>query len=353
MSTAEPSKTSLIMRAHEGGKLSRKQAILLEQKIAADPEDLDSRVSLLGYYHRSTILTWSGFLFSSLHGKSIHQDKYLQLIRWFVENHPTGSEAGLPEMYPPFGFEVSFANTLRELWLKNIDEFPENARVLGNAASFFHHTDQELSENLVRKAKELQPDNPYWDGRLSQLDSIRAVGRPELVHSALAQKEAEIDKSERVNPYDLGDLAQLAFAAGDDDKAISAAQRLLAVGKERNDKRSDYGNAVHDGNCILGRVAFRRGDVVSAKEFLLNASKSLGSPSLDTFGPVMDLAQDLLNHGERRVVIKYLWGCHRFWNGILSTPLVLLWITAITLGIRPRLNNVGNLPESMNKSVTQ
>lgn len=171
-----------------------------------------------------------------------------------------------------------------------------------------------------------------------------AVGRPELVHSALAEKEAEIDKSERVNPYDLGALAQLAFAAGDDDKAISAAQRLLAVGKERNDKRTDYGNAVHDGNCILGRVAFRRGDVISAKEFLLSASKSLGSPSLDTFGPEMDLAQDLLSIGERKIVLQYLCGCHRFWNGFLSTPLLLYWSAEIILGFKPKLNSVGKLP---------
>lgn len=161
----------------------------------------------------------------------------------------------------------------------------------------------------------------------------------------------EIEKSKRVNPYDLGDLAQLAFAAGDDEKAVSTAQRLLALADERNDKRSDYGNAVHDANCVLGRVAFRRGDVKSAREFLLNASKSPGSPSLDSFGPEMDLAQDLLNHGERRVVIQYLWGCHRFWNGLLSTPLVLLWSMSIVFGFRPRLNSVGRLPESISNSV--
>lgn len=344
MSGKEGSRTSLIVKAHEGGKLSRKQAIALERKVEQDPTDLDSRVSLLGYYHRSTILTWSGFLYSVFHGKSMHQEKYLQLIKWFVEHHPGSLEAGLPEMYPPFGFEASFASSMQTLWLKNIEEFPENATVLGNASSFFHHTDKEMSETLVRKAQELQPNNPYWDGKLSQLDSLRAFGKPELLDSALVEKEAEIEKSKRVNPYDLGDLAQLAFAVGDYEKAVSAAQRLLTLAQERNDKRSDHGNAVHDSNCVLGRVALWRGDIVSAKEFLLQASKSPGSPSLNSFGPEMDLAQDLLNRGERKVVLDYLWNCHRFWNGLLSTPLVLFWSAAITLGFRPKLNSVGKLP---------
>lgn len=346
MTESTNSMTSMILKAHEGGKLSRAEAKVLEEKIDLDQEDLDSRATLLGYYHRSTILTWSGFLFASLYGKSKHQEKYLNLIRWVVEMYPSSFVAGLPEMYPPFGFDSGSQHLLKSMWLKNVEECPSDTNVLRNASSFFHHTDQQVCEALLRKANELEPENPYWNGRLAQLDSIRASRDPDLLHSALCQKEEEVEKSPRINPYDLGDLAELSFAVGDFEKAASTALKLLKLASERADRRNDYGNAVHDGNCVLGRIAFAKGDVSAAKEFLLNASRSLGSPSLNSYGPGMDLAQELLSCGERKVVLQYLWGCHRFWNGLLSTPLVLFWSMAIILRFKPKLNSVGRLPKA-------
>jgi tetratricopeptide (TPR) repeat protein len=335
--------------AHEGGKLSRNQAALLEQKADADPADIDSRVSLLGYYHRTSLLSWSGFISVVIRNKSNNDERYLSLIRWFVENHPNRPEAGLIEMCPPYGLDASVLQDLEELWTKKIEEHPGDVVVLSNAASFFHHAARNFSksEDLIRQAQELDPDNPYWPGRLSQLDRLRAKSRPELVASALSKKEDEIEKSERVNPYDLGDLAELAFAVGDYDKAKTAAEHLLALATaDRDCARSDYGNGIHDGNSILGRIAVRDGDIGTAEQFLGKASRSPGSPSLNSFGPDMDLAQDLLDRGKRRSVLNYLWHCHRFWNGIHGTPFILLWTALISIGMKPRLNSVHTLPES-------
>ena len=338
--------TTELMRAHRGGKLSRKQATLLEQQVDAEPNDVKSRVSLLGYYHRSSGLSWSGVLWSAFRGNSIHQRRYVDLITWFVEHRSQSIEAGLPEMYPPLGFDESVSKTLKELWEKQIAKSPTNVVVLCNAASFFYHTDKVVSEELLRSAQELDPDNAYLAGRLSQLYMVGSKRSSELLTRALSEKEAQIEKSSSVNPYDLGDLARLAFANHDYEKAELAAARLISSATERHDSSSDYGNAIHDGNSALGRIAVQRGDISAAKEFLGKASKSAGSPVLCTFGPDMDLAQDLLEIGERKAVIDYLWACHRFWNGFCGTFPTMLWILLISVGFKPILNRVRSLSES-------
>ncbi len=177
-----------VMRAHRGGKLSRKQVTLLEQKVMADPSDVKSRVSLLGYYHKSSILSWSGFFSSVFLGASIHQRRYVDLVTWFVEHRPQCIEAGLPEMYPPLGFDEPVSKHLKELWEKQIAKFPTNVIVLCNAASFFHHIDKVVSAELLRSAQELDPDNPYIAGRLSQLYTLESQRSPELLAGALSQK---------------------------------------------------------------------------------------------------------------------------------------------------------------------
>ncbi len=348
MAAAPEHATALVANAHEGGKLSRNQAALLEQKADADPTDLDSRVSLLGYYHRTSMLTWSGFLSVVIWSKSKQHERYMSLIRWFIENHPNRPEAGLIEMCPPYGFDRTVSQELETLWLRKIEEYPGDLGVLSNAASFFHQATRNFgkSDELLRQAQELDSDNPYWVGRRSHLDSLRAKGGSEFVLSALSTKEDQIEKSVRVNPFDLGELANLAFAVGDYDKARMAADRLLSIASTGHDFDDlDYGNGIHDGNCILGRIALREGDIDTAEQFLGKASRSPGSPSLNSFGPRMDLAQDLLDRGKRRSVLNYLWQCHRFWNGISGTPFILLWTALISVGMKPRLNCVGRLPE--------
>ena len=51
-----------------------------------------------------------------------------------------------------------------------------------------------------------------------------------------------------------------------------------------------------------------------AKSHLIKAGNSPGSPQMDTFGPNMALARDLLLVGEREVVIEYFRLCRKFWD---------------------------------------
>ena len=75
----------------------------------------------------------------------------------------------------------------------------------------------------------------------------------------------------------------------------------------------NYGNAVHDANQILGLIRLREGNVDAAKLYLLRAGLTPGSPQLDSFGPNMVLARELLQRGERLVVAEYVDLVAAFW----------------------------------------
>src|SRR5262249_2765955 len=95
--------------------------------------------------------------------------------------------------------------------------------------------------------------------------------------------------------------------------------------------RWNYGNAVHHGNLVLGLVALRKDKLEDADAFLLKAGETPGSPPLNSFGPNMYLAQELLKKGRKEAVIKYLNLCKKFWN----RPELSRWIDDVEAGKSP------------------
>ena len=111
----------------------------------------------------------------------------------------------------------------------------------------------------------------------------------------------------------LRSAAEGALALGNDLDADSKAKELLELA-ERYKTDWNYGNAIHHGNLIRGRVAMKAGDVASAEAFLLAAGRTPGSPQLSSFGPNMQLAAELLAAGARDAVLQYLEDCKAFWK---------------------------------------
>jgi len=112
--------------------------------------------------------------------------------------------------------------------------------------------------------------------------------------------------------YMLDEVTKAAVRAGAFDKAAEYAQELLSEAAKNADD-PNYGNAIHDGNTVLGRVALRQGNVGKARMLLLEAGRTPGSIQLNSVGPDMTLALELLEKGERDVVLQYFALCRRFW----------------------------------------
>lgn len=95
----------------------------------------------------------------------------------------------------------------------------------------------------------------------------------------------------------------------------------------------NFGNAVHKGNLTLGRVALRAGDIEAAKKFLLEAGRAPGSPQLNSFGPNMTLAKELLEKGEHDAVLEYFQLCAAFWE--MDRGRLREWSPLVEKGVIP------------------
>jgi len=103
-------------------------------------------------------------------------------------------------------------------------------------------------------------------------------------------------------------LAKAALAAGALDKAVAYAQEGLSPNGGMN------AQCTFDCNMVLGQVALRNGNVAEAAQYLIASGKTAGSPALSSFGPNMSLAKELLEKGQRDVVLEFFTLCKGFWT---------------------------------------
>ena len=142
-------------------------------------------------------------------------------------------------------------------------------------------------------------------------DSVSSAEQARQMKIAHGDLDAAKDETERF--YALNRAAKNAMKGGKTEKAQALATELERLApKYKNDW--NYGNAVQDANQVLGRIALTKGDVADAKKRLLASADSKGSPQMNSFGPNMQLAKDLLEKGEKDVVLEYFDRCTKFWK---------------------------------------
>lgn len=148
---------------------------------------------------------------------------------------------------------------------------------------------------------------------------------------AAAQKKVQGLKGEDLFD-ELPDLAKRAFNAGEMTAAESYSRELLQMAPQYP-KGWNFGNAIFYGNFVLGRIALKQGNLKEAEKYLLESGKTRGSPQLDSFGPNMTLAKELLEKGESDVVLQFLDSCKKFWE--MGQQQLDQWSTEIRTGKTP------------------
>jgi hypothetical protein len=140
-------------------------------------------------------------------------------------------------------------------------------------------------------------------------------GVPVTPQGRLARATNELAKAKTPQErfYALNHAAKESFVAGNTEDARKYANELMTL-LPRFPGDWNYGNAVQDANLVLGRIAVKEGRIDEAKQYLIAAGNSPGSPQMNSFGPNVSLAKDLLEKGERDVVLQYLELCRRFWK---------------------------------------
>ena len=310
----------LRQEALKGWDLTAAEAAELERGLAADPEDLNARAQLLGYYFR--------------HHRTDPSRKAGHVL-WFIRNAPEaevleGPEAQIMPVLDPEGFAAA-----KEAWLQQIESEPRNVTLLRHAAAFFTLSDETFSAELLMRAEDVEPSSAEWARELGQIHWREARQFPEGWDAALAERAlADFERAYALSEASgrgplLPELAMAAFVIGDTDKARTYAETMLA------DIPDDWnrGNRVHYGNLVLGRVALADGDLRGAAQYLLAAGRTPGSPQLNSFGPDMALARDLLERGETQTVLRYLALCLDFWE--MGQASLKNWIALIEGGRTP------------------
>mgnify|MGYP001338125743 CR=1 FL=1 len=290
--------------ARLGGQMSSADKVSLEEQVATNPNDVESRTKLLGYY------------FTKGRQDADAKSNRQRHVVWLIENAPESEVLGLPYSGLDKILETKGYDRAKEAWLRIIKESPEKLSVLRNASTFFLLHDRKISEELLLKGQTLDTKDPQWSSSLGQLYSLGLMSLPAgPARKAAAEKAFQQYKL----AYDLSDalerdallvgLAKTAFAAGLNDDAKAFATKML------DDDTADWnrGNRIHHGNLILGQIALSDGNVDEAKSRLLLAGKTTGSPQLNSFGPSMLLAKEFLERGETEVVLEYFELCKKFW----------------------------------------
>lgn len=163
-----------------------------------------------------------------------------------------------------------------------------------------------------------------------------AAGHGEAMDALRDQHESEL--------YSLTDSLSKELRDGTLDRAAKLAELTLQRMRCCRDSW-DYGNAAHYSHVALGRYALSQGDLARAKEELREAGRTPGSPQLDSFGPDLVLAAEVLASGGRAEVLEYLKECRRFWRDKENHPNGELeyWIWSVKSGRNVRLGDPADL----------
>lgn len=297
-----------------GTQLSKQNADKLERDLRSDPGSLADRIELLAFY--SFKIYRDGLTLGELANRR-------EYTLWVIEHQPTSTFAS--------NFAAAFNGDDRDpeglqqgkkLWLQQVQARPTNTRILYNAGRFFSFVDDwQQSEALLERAYAIEPENHdiasflasmYWRDarRSSTAEQVEDMAAKSL--RIFAQALGDTHDS-RARLYDLPEAAQAAFEAGEYQRAAAYSREALSLA-DRPYYENDNADAIHYSNIVLGRIALRQGDVATASAYLLKAATVKGNPHLDTFGPNMILAKELLDKGGRKSVVEYFDLCGKFWT---------------------------------------
>jgi serine/threonine protein kinase/tetratricopeptide (TPR) repeat protein len=313
-------------------RVTDEKADALEAAVKQKPDDVESRVKLLEHYFARP-------------GPDMRKARHAHIF-WLIENQPRNPVLGTPHGGMHESQDGDAYHQAKALWYKQVEANPRDPVVLGNAAAFLLLDREDEAEALLERCRRLEPQSADWPEKLAHLNHLKMIGADSdadrkrfaleevrLLEQALALNHDDVEIASL-----LPDLARACFEAGEYAKARDHATRLLARVKP-DQTGSDAGNAIYYGNFVLGRLALRAGDLEGAKRHLLQAGKTPGSPVLNSFGPDMTLAKELLERGQAETVLQYFDLCKRFWKH--NPDKLKEWSRLVKAGIVPDFG--GNL----------
>lgn len=302
-------------------ELSPAEVSALEARIAAGGGDCDDRGALAAHYLEVEIVN-----------RDDPRERVPHLL-WLAEHCPRHDQSSL--------LVVSLrghASEVLAVWDAVVERHPTDPAVLANAAALRLGSDDDRALALYARAEAAAPNDPQWPLEQAWIYQMRArlgrLTREEDAAAAYAKLQRAAALSDDAGRFDLlAQLAAAAFEAGDHATARAHAREAL----DRIDampRTWNTGNLIHDAHVVLGRIALAEENRAAARAHLIEAGKTPGSPTLDSFGPDVRLAAELLALGDRGAVTYYFELCARFWK---DSAKLELWRRQLRFGATPDL----------------
>ena len=155
---------------------------------------------------------------------------------------------------------------------------------------------------------------------------------------ATESRASSMARSPDIHLYTLFLLPRFAIKAGDYAKAAHYAALTLQVASQAK-KEGVYGDCIYEAYTVQGQVAVRDGDIAGAKQALLNSlsGASYSKNVTKRWNLRYELAQALLDRGERDAVVQFLEQCAALVPA--DRERYAVWIAAIKGGANPELNS--------------
>ena len=298
--------------------LTGEEVKALERRLKNNPKDLVTRIRLIGCYCKSG----QGQEGDDGSSRKASRKASRKLVLGIIDHHPRSELAGAAYTLLPgdesMGMDDGYWAEGAKKWVKLTKANSSDPVILGNAGTYLNVGSLSRVITLFERACQLDPGNPKWARLLGEhyLMHARLPQTPQEQRPVVAQKA--LDYLEKANQL-IGEpnsasvryvdycifeqLAIAAFTANAPGQAKINARKMLQSASQIKDTWN-YGNVLHTMNIILGRIALREGDVDGAKRHLMEAANP-GSSQLN-FSPDAELARELLDKGESKVVIQYV-----------------------------------------------
>ena len=161
-------------------QLEERDVARLEQRLAANPEDYETRLKLMAYHQRADRA-----------GRRDDRAQRAQLVLWLIEHHPDSEILHSPvSRFSPGELTPADYRRAVALWETAAQAKAADAAVRWNAASFFQALDSELYLRYLEATAAADPNHPFALRPLADLYALSILGGGPLAARAQAGLEA-------------------------------------------------------------------------------------------------------------------------------------------------------------------
>lgn len=268
--------------------LSRIEVKAIKHNLKSEAANLDLRFQIISYY---SVWTKGG----RLKHKGA-QRRLFEQVSWLVDHHPDiANHFGYELLSTNYCFSPNRFARLRDKWIRQVEASPDNATVLGNAATFISIRDKKLACALYEGAYALQP-NQRWLERLVSLLSQDMSLTPGKYDKEVCLRVIDAGmrslQTEAIPEHSMicGDIADAAWAIGDFETVRNCADRIV----------NTQGVKAQVGHSYLGLLALIDGNRAEA------IARLLCPPRVGPYRQRLLLARELSKLGEKDAIIIFV-----------------------------------------------